>query len=132
MVIEHLIYLIGHKGPITSTAITNDRRYIVTGSQDQTLIIWNLVEKIQQYVLRGHACSVDYLFITSGDRFIISCSCDSVILWNLQNMGKEGPWIPLKIKNNFNKTTAIAINGNYFATGFNNNIVKIWRVKRIC
>ena len=35
----------GHLNEVNSVVVTNDNKYVISGSNDQTLRIWNLFEK---------------------------------------------------------------------------------------
>ena len=43
---------------IISVTVTNDNNNIVSGSEDSTISMWNLLEKRQETVLQGHNSSV--------------------------------------------------------------------------
>ena len=52
---KRLIYTLpGHVKQVTSIAISRDNKYIVSGSFDCTVKIWNAQEKTQETVLVGH------------------------------------------------------------------------------
>ena len=42
---NYQLFLEGHKSSITSIVITSDDKYIISGSDDRTIRIWNLLEK---------------------------------------------------------------------------------------
>ena len=44
----------GHTGAVLSVALTSDDQYIVSGGQDNNLIIWNLQYRRQEALLEGH------------------------------------------------------------------------------
>ena len=44
----------GHTDYVQSIAITRDNQFIVSGSYDKTIIIWNLKKKAKEAVLQGH------------------------------------------------------------------------------
>ena len=43
-------FLQGHSNSVNSVAFTNDYKYLISGSQDKTVIIWNLLDKRQEIV----------------------------------------------------------------------------------
>ena len=51
---DYKLFLEGHTSSVTSIAITSDNKYIISGSHDKTIRIWNLLEKRQETVLEGH------------------------------------------------------------------------------
>ena len=46
-----------HNDSITCVALTNDKKYLISGSFDKTIRVWNLLEKRQEFVLQGHTCT---------------------------------------------------------------------------
>ena len=63
-----------------------DNNYIISGSRDHTLIIWNIKKKSRESILLGYTNSVWSIAITSDDKFIISTSWDLTIrVWSFQN-----------------------------------------------
>ena len=66
--------------------MTNDNKYIISGSgnpisknSDNTIRIWNLLEKRQETVLQGHTSYVNTLVLTSDNKYIISSSYDKTV-----------------------------------------------------
>ena len=76
---EYKLFLEGHINTVQSVAITSDNKYIISGSSDKTIRIWNLLEKRQEAVLEGHTNSVTSIAITSDNKYIISGSEDKTI-----------------------------------------------------
>ena len=61
------LFLEGHTGPVMSIALTSDNKYIVSGSNDCTVRVWSLQDKIQQALLLGHKDWVNSVVITSDN-----------------------------------------------------------------
>ena len=64
----------GHNETVRSVAITSDNKYIISGSKDCTIRIWNLLEKRQETVLKEHTSYVKSIAVTSDSKYIISGS----------------------------------------------------------
>ena len=78
------------QGYFRGVAITNDNKYIVYGSADSTLRVWNLQEKRQQAVLEGYINLVISVGITSDSKYIVSSDySDTLRIWNLQEKRQE-------------------------------------------
>ena len=82
---DYKLFLEGHTSSIASIASTSDSKYIISGSSDKTIRIWNLLEKRQETVLEGHTSSITGITITSDNKYIISSSMikqlESEISW---------------------------------------------------
>ena len=70
----------GHTAEVCTVAITSDNKYVVSGSADINIIVWNFEEKRREIILRGHLSEVNTLMITSDDKFIVSGSFDKTII----------------------------------------------------
>ena len=73
----------GHLKVVNTVIVTNDTNYIISGSADKTIIIWNLLKKKKETVLQGHLNEVNSLAVTSDNKYIISGSADKTVkIWN--------------------------------------------------
>ena len=52
------LFIEAHTNYVYSLAVTNDSKYLISGSGDATIRIWNLLEKRQVSLLRGHTSYV--------------------------------------------------------------------------
>lgn len=69
---------------VISVSITKNDLYIISRSYDNTIRLWNLPDKRQETVFKGHEDLINTMIITSNDQFIISGSKDkSIIVWNI-------------------------------------------------
>ena len=68
--------------------MTSINKFIISGSYDQTIRIWNFLQKRQETVLQGHLNAVTSTVVTTDNKYIISGSLDKTIrVWNL--LGKK-------------------------------------------
>ncbi|OMJ65012.1 hypothetical protein SteCoe_39847 [Stentor coeruleus] len=67
----YCLQLEGHTSYVNSVTITSDNQYVVSGSLDKTVRVWNLLEKRQEVVLEGHTSGVISVAITSDNQFVI-------------------------------------------------------------
>jgi len=74
----------GHDEGVTAVAITPDGRFVVSGSDDSTLRLWDLATMKGLRTFEGHKKGVTTVAITPDGRFIVSGSEDSTLrLWDL-------------------------------------------------
>jgi WD40 repeat protein len=83
-----IMTLEGHSDGVISATITSDNSKIVSGSDDDTVKIWNLNTGKLLNPLEGHSSAVTSVAITSDNTKIVSGSDDDTVkIWNL-NTGK--------------------------------------------
>lgn len=117
----------GHTNTIRSTILTSDGQYIISGSSDRTIRIWNLRTGALECRLLGHSDMVLSLGITHDDRYLVSAGWDnSLILWNLATRKIE-----CLITGNSEIVWCIAVTHNneklIFGTG--EFTIKIWNLR---
>ena len=44
-----------HSDEVATLAVTSDNKHIISGSYDKTIRVWNLLEKKQKILLKGHS-----------------------------------------------------------------------------
>ena len=67
-------------------AISSDGRFVVSGSRDKSIKIWNISTGIDVTTLAGHSDIVSTVRLSSDDKFIVSASWDSTIkIWNFDS-----------------------------------------------
>ena len=77
--------LYGHRGAVLSLAVTPDGSYAVSGSEDKSLIIWDLRRGSVHKHLRGHGKAVTCVAITKDGCLVVSGSADRTLrVWDLQ------------------------------------------------
>lgn len=79
--------LVGHEGPVTCVAVAPFRCSLaVSGSQDCSLIVWDVATGSDRFVLRGHTEAIRATKLTLDGSVAVSSSDDNTLqLWNTQN-----------------------------------------------
>jgi hypothetical protein len=84
----------GHTGSVNSVAISGNGQTIVSGSDDETVKIWNLGGDgswVLKQTLDSHAGPVNSVAISGNDQTIVSGSVDKAVkIWSL---GGDGRWV---------------------------------------
>ncbi|OMJ67243.1 hypothetical protein SteCoe_35645 [Stentor coeruleus] len=87
---EYNLLVKGHTSRLNCVAITSDNRYLLTGSNDTTVRIWDIQERRQESILSGHTDNVVCIKISNNNQFALSGSFDEdIIKWNLIEKKKE-------------------------------------------
>lgn len=80
---EVIAELEGHEEPIRALAVTRDDHILASGGEDHILRLWNVTEKCEIGVLKGHDDSINSLLFSS-DEIIVSAGSDKTIrIWSL-------------------------------------------------
>lgn len=114
----------GHTDAISSLVFTPNGEYLVSGSYDGTIDLWNL-RNGEMRELGQHLAPIHTLAIAPDGRTLASASRDGLKLWNL----RSGQLLHT-ISGTVDTVQAVAFSndGNLMATGGENNTIKIWRI----
>jgi WD40 repeat protein len=121
---KELSAIVGHKGPVASVAFSPDGRWLVSGSWDRTVKIWEIESGREVRTLAGHADSVQSVSISPDGLWIASASADGTVrVWEAATgrevhtlRGHGGPALAVS----FSPT------GRRVATGGYDTTVRIW------
>ncbi len=87
--IKPLKNLEGHRNGIWSIAISPNGKYGVTGSSDNTAIVWNLATRELIARLKGHFGPVKPVMFSKDNKSILTASSDNIVrLWSLAGSDK--------------------------------------------
>jgi WD40 repeat protein len=113
----------GHTDYVTFIAITSDSKYIVSGSCDKTVRLWNIKEKLCEAVFT-HPFSIGCVAI--NDTHIVSGS-ETVRIWNIKEKRQEAILV-----GHHNSIICVAItrDDKYIASGSYDMSIRIWNVKK--
>ena len=87
---ELVTQLQGHKGPITSlgsmkSKLVNDQviSYIISGSIDKNIILWDLDDENNTLVFKGHQDTVTSIISLEDNKYIATGGADrKIIIWD--------------------------------------------------
>ena len=110
----------GHIGVVTCLAYDNNRAY--SGSADETIMVWDILERKRVHVLRGHEGSIVCLSI-SGPLLISSGADNTVRIWNKQSGDQL-----LTLFGHIQSVLSIHAGPLWMVTGSADEEVRIWDI----
>lgn len=114
----------GHSGAIHALALSADGRWVATGSEDQTIRIWDLSDGTLQTVLSGHRGAVRCLsFSADSERLLSGGSDNRAILWSV---AQAAPLTHLVGHSAAINSVAFSPDGWRALTGSQDNTIKLW------
>ncbi len=83
--IKKVLTLEGHKDGVNAVIFSPDNRYIITGSSDKTVKIWDIKTGKEKKTLTGHGDYITSLSITKDGKYLASSSWDGTVhIWSLK------------------------------------------------
>ena len=120
---DHNLHVgLGHSSYVTSVAITPDGKYIVSGSWESTIKLWDIKSGEEIRTFKGHSNSVFSVAITPDGKYIVSGGEDGTIkLWDI----KSGEEIRVFEGHSYDVTSVVTTpDGKYIVSGSSDNTAK--------
>lgn len=124
--------LSGHKDTVKALAIGPNGYILVSGSQDKTLIIWNLKTGQLLHRLMGHEAAITSVAISPNGRKLVSGSLDrTLISWNLDKRAIADRFFshsgsPYSHRCGAVYGVAYSPDGGMIASGSEDHSIKLW------
>lgn len=124
---DGLLYtLSGHSGEVNSVAISPDGQTVASGSEDQTINLWDLRTGELLSILTGHSDAVKSVAFSPDGKTLASGSADYTIkLWHL-HAGELLHTLPGH--SNWVKCVAISPDGQILASGGQDKTIMLWHL----
>jgi len=75
----------GHNAAIKAIAFTNSGKYLLTGSRDKTMKLWEVETGRELITYFGHESTINDISVSGDDKFILTSSADKTArLWELK------------------------------------------------
>ena len=124
---SHNLFLEGHSGRVNSLAKTSDDRYIVSGSDDNTVRVWSLQDRTQESVLFGHKDRIYSIALTRDNKYIVSGSSDgTIIIWSFHDETIEAV---LNGKAGTVLAVATTSDSKYIVSGSGDCSARVWSIQ---
>lgn len=113
----------GHGGPVRALAVAPSGQVAISGSFDQSAIIWALDLGRALKILRAHEGAVNAV-LALPDRFITAGEDGRVAVWS---PGADQPSAMVKLHDAPVAALAVAPDGGMFASAGWDRLIKLWR-----
>lgn len=123
--------LTGHSESINAVVISPNGQIIISGSEDNTIKLWDLNSGECLATLAGHEAGVRAVAISPDGQLLVSGSADNTIkLWQLPSVENEpicpDPIYTLTGHSDDVKCLAISHDGQILASGSQDKTIKLW------
>jgi WD40 repeat protein len=118
------VVLRGHGGPVNCVAFSPDGSTLASGSDDKTLILWDVANQQLKVKLQEHTDRVTSLaFSPDGETLATGSDDRSIIIWDLSRNRPH-----TRLRNDASKVTAVAFapDGKTLASGGADSVIKLW------
>lgn len=124
----NLVIQLGHSKSVWAAAISVDNRYVLSGSQDNTLKLWDVSSGSEIRTFHGHSDVITTVQFSRDGRYALSGSHDyNLLLWDIST-GE-------KIRTFTGHTDGINVvtfssDGRYALSGSDDGTLRLWDIER--
>ncbi len=118
--------LTGHSDSVRAVAFSSDSKYVVSGSKDNTIKVWEFATANVLHTLTDHSNSVNTVTVSSDGRYIVTGSDDYTIkIWELATAN-----VIHTLTGHSNPVNAVALSSDdkYIVSGSYDNTIKVWEL----
>ena len=113
----------GHTGGVCAVALSADGKRAVSGSEDNTVRVWDLESNLTPQVLEGHSWWVNAVTLSADGKRAVSCSGKTMMVWYLEN--KQPPRV-LEGHTDQVYGVALSADGSRAVSGSRDHTLRVW------
>jgi len=117
----------GHTDSVTSVALSTNGELVASGSEDNTIRLWNRQGQVIGTAFQGHTAAVTAVAFSPDSQRLVSSSEDGTVrLWDLKGQPIGSPF-----KGHTGAVTAVAFSpdGQYIASSGEDQTIRLWNQK---
>jgi WD40 repeat protein len=139
---EQMTELNGHTGAVTGLAVSGDGRWVASGSEDRTVMLWRWPQAVRRAILPhpGEVRAVAFAPRAGGGvgrpapsawQLASGCADARLRLWSISPRGRvRGPVVFPTGHEGAIRTVAFSADGKWLATGGEDKRIGVWDVAR--
>jgi WD40 repeat protein len=117
--------LTGHKSGVNAVQFSPDEKLLVSGGQDASAIVWDLVSQKTKWLLKGHDKAIKSVAISSDSKIVATGSSDDTVkLWSTAT----GKLIRSLQVDDTAGAVVFSPDGALLAAGLDDNTICVWDV----
>ena len=116
----------GHADAVNEIYLSRNGRYVLSGSEDNTLKLWSVEKGVCMRTFTGHSDSIESVALNTDGSYAVSASRDrSWRLWNVSSAASLGVF-----RGSDATVTAVRISrdSEYAVTGGADGVVRLWNI----
>ena len=119
---------VGHSKALKTAVFTPDGLNVVSGSEDQTLKLWDIETGEAVRTFKGHKDIISSVTISPDGNYLLSGSHDNTVkLWDI----KSGDLLnTFESHKNWVVSVAFSSDGNYALSGSHDKTIKLWDIQK--
>ena len=124
---NHVRTLNGHANEVLCVAVSNDGKWIASGSADYTVRIWASSDGRSHHILTSHSDWVrSVAFSPDGDQIVSGCDDQSIRVWDVISGHLVGTFDGHSA---YVSSVKFTPNGDHIISGSCDKTIRIWNVK---